>query len=79
MYMNNNDSSYGQTELDSLINEYQINTKNNVSVNIKEYTIDNYNINRYVAEFEYKDAQYRLIGSMEKYEFDKIIKNLIFL
>lgn len=79
MYMNNNDSSYGQTELDSLINEFQINTKNNVSVNIKEYTIDNYNINRYVAEFEYKDAQYRLIGSMEKYEFDKIIKNLIFL
>ena len=36
-------------------------------------------MNRYMAEFEYMDAQYRLIGLMEKEEFDKIIKNLIFL
>ena len=79
MYMNNVDSSYGQTELDTLINEYQMKTDSNHSVNIKEYEVDNYNTNRYVAEFEYMDAQYSLIGAMEKEEFNKIIKNLIFL
>ena len=54
-------------------------TDSNHSVNIKEYEVDNYNTNRYVAEFEYMDAQYSLIGAMEKEEFNKIIKNLIFL
>ena len=79
MYMNNTDSSYGQTEIDRLVDQYQVEIGNNHIVNIKEYEINNYNGSRYVAEFEYMDAQYSLIGSMEKEEFDKIIKNLIFL
>ena len=77
MYMNNTDSSYGQTEIDQLVNEYQIVVKNNV-IDIKEYTVVNQEKNRYVAEFEYMDAQYQLTGLMEKEEFDKIIENLIF-
>ena len=78
MYMNDTDSSHGQIETDQLIEEYQIIAGDNINVNIKEYTVVNYNENRYVAEFEYMDAQYRLMGVMEKEEFDKIIKNLFF-
>lgn len=77
MYMNNTDSSYGQTEIDQLINEYQIVVNNNI-IDIKEYSVVNQKNNRYMAEFEYMDAQYRLTGIMEKEEFDKIIENLIF-
>lgn len=77
MYMNDTDSSYGQTEIDQLVNEYQITVNNNV-IDIKEYMVLNQENNRYVAEFEYMDAQYQLTGLMEKEEFDKIIENLIF-
>lgn len=79
MYMNNSDSSHGQTELDDLIDEYQIDTQNEINVDIKVYTVDDSDANRYAAEFEYMDAQYRIMGVMEKDEFDKIIENLIFL
>ena len=78
MYMNDTDSSYGQTDLDMLIDEYQIRTENNVNINIKEYKINNVEKSRFVAEFEYKDTQYQVIGSMEKGEFNKIIENLFF-
>lgn len=79
MYMNNSDSSHGQTELDDLIDEYQIETQNKIIVDIKVYTVDDSDENRYAAEFDYMDAQYRIIGIMEKDEFDKIMENLIFL
>lgn len=79
MYMNDTDSSHGQIEIDQLIDEYQIRIENNINVNIKEYTVANDKENRYIAEFEYMDAQYELIGTMEKEEFDKIIENLFFL
>lgn len=78
MYMNIADSSYGRTELDKLIDEYQIQTENNINVEIKEYSIEGYEEHRYVAEFEYRDAQYQLLGTMEKEKFDKIIENLYF-
>lgn len=79
MYMNDEDSSHGQTNIDELINEYQIKTMDNINVNIEEYRVNNQDENRYVAEFEYMDAQYSLMGVMEKSEFDEIIENLIFL
>ena len=77
MYMNNADSSYGRTEVDQLIDEYEIEI-DNINVEIKEYSIYNYDEKRYVAEFEYRDAQYQLMGSIENKEFNKIIKNLYF-
>lgn len=79
MYMNNKDSSYGRTELDQLVDEYQIEINNKIIADVKEYSVVNRENNRYVAEFEYMDAQYQLTGLMEKAEFDKIIENLIFL
>lgn len=77
MYMNNTDSSYGRTEIDKLADEYQIDIDDNI-VYVKSYKIDGFGENRYVAEFEYMDAQYQLMGIMGKEEFDTIIKNLTF-
>lgn len=78
MYMNNSDSSYGRTELDQLTDEYQIKLKNSITVDINEYSVGNHDENRYVAEFEYMDTQYQLIGIIEQKEFNKIVENLFF-
>lgn len=79
MYMNDKDSSLGQKETDKLINEYQLKTVGEIVVSIKEYKVESLELNRYVADFEYMDAQYQIMGIMEKEEFEKIIKNLAFL
>lgn len=79
MYMNNEDSSLGQIEVDNLLNEYQLEIGKETLVQIKEYEVNNTELNRFVADFEYMDAQYQIMGVLEKEEFDKIIKNLVFL
>lgn len=79
MYMNDEDSSFGQIEPDDLTDEYSIVTDDNISIEVKEYDVPSHELNRYVAEFEYYDTQYEIKGQMEKEKFDKIIKNLAFL
>ena len=79
MYMNDKDSSFAQAELDEKVDEYIISLDNNIEVSVSEYIVSGAELNRYIAEFEYMDAQYQIMGSMEKNEFDKIIENLIFL
>lgn len=79
MYMNDEDSSLGQIKTDQLISEYQVETGEGISVSVKEYKKTDSDQNRYVAEFEFKDAQYQLMASINKNEFENIIKNLIFL
>lgn len=78
MYMNDEDSSHGQTDIDKLVNEYQINVGEGIEISIKEYDVVNESENRFEAEFEYMDAQYKMIGSMKKVEFNKIIESLFF-
>ena len=78
MYMNDTDSSYGRTELDLLTDEYFIVTQNDISVDVKEYLVPDSSQDRYIAEFEYRDAQYQVVGIMEKEEFNDIVKNLYF-
>ena len=78
MYMNDTDSSFAQKDLDTLINEYNV-RNNDLDVHVEEYDIKDSSNKRYLAEFEYKDVQYQLMGSMEKEEFDKILKNLFFV
>ena len=78
MYKNDTDSSHGRTDIDRLIDEYAIELENDVQVIIEEYEVANKKLHRFAAEFEYQDAQYQLMGSIEKEEFDKIIKNLSF-
>jgi predicted ATP-grasp superfamily ATP-dependent carboligase len=78
MYMNDADSSHGRTDTDKLINEYTIEVENGVQVTIEEYEVVNKENRRFVAEFEYQNAQYQLMGLMEKDEFEKIINNFGF-
>lgn len=78
MYMNDEDSSLGQIETDELINEYQTKGYGEIEIDVKEYRVENSVLKRYVADFEYMDAQYQIMGILEKGEFEKIIKNLAF-
>ncbi|MBM6752233.1 DUF4367 domain-containing protein [Mediterraneibacter glycyrrhizinilyticus] len=77
MYMNNTDSSFTQKDLDLLINEYDI-QNNAFDIHVREYDIEDSSKKRYTAEFEYHNVQYQLMGSIEKENFDKILKNLFF-
>ena len=79
MYMNDEDSSLGQIKTDELIDEYPVETADGRELYIKEYEIDETKTRRYVTSFEYKDAQYQIMGDIQKDEFEKIVKNLIFL
>lgn len=79
MYINDSDSSFGQKELDILTDEYEITIGNNVSIRIEEYNLNNSSDKRYIAEFEYQDTQYQLMGSIEKQELEKILQDLKFL
>lgn len=79
MYMNDTDSSHAQIEIDQLVDEYSMTVFDDIVVDVKEYSVTNFDNHRYVAEFEYVDAQYQLAGVMEKEEFEKIIKNLYFI
>lgn len=78
MYMSNADSSFGQKEPDSLINEYVVYLNNGMEIQVKEYEEKEENSKRYEAEFEYAGAQYEIKGVVEKEEFEKILKNLYF-
>ena len=48
------------------------------AIRIKEYSVDGSNNNRYSAEFIYKNNYYLMTGTIEKEEFEKILKNLWF-
>lgn len=78
MYMNDANSSFEQTELDKLVNEYKIMSANGVEINVREYEINGTEAKRYLANFEYMDAQYEIKGIIEKKEIDEILKNLYF-
>lgn len=78
IYMNDTDSSAGQKDLDLLVDEYQI-KNNSQSIAIEVYNVGDSGDNRYIAEFEYRDVHYQLLGVMEKDEFEKIVKDLVFL
>ena len=78
VYMNDADSSFGQKDLDLLLDEYDLNNNNQI-ISVEEYKVEGAELKRYIAEFEYKDVHYQLLGIMEKNELEKIIKNLIFL
>lgn len=78
MYMNNTDSSFGQIEPDNVTDYYEIKTTQGITIQVKEYQIEEQKLYRYIAEFGYMDAQYELKGEMEKEEFNKILENLTF-
>lgn len=79
MYMNDQDSSLGQIKTDKLIDEYQVETTGGRVLEIKEYEIAGTRTRRYMTNFEYDDTQYQIMADIKKEEFEKIVKNLIFL
>ena len=78
IYMNDTDSSFGQKDLDFLLDEYEMESNGHI-ISLEEYQVENSESKRYVAEFEYRDVYYQFMGVMEKAEFEKILKNLNFL
>lgn len=78
MYLNDSDSSYARIDIDTLLEEYELEICSGIIVNIQEYKIKGEQKNRYIAQFEYRDTQYQLIGMIEKSEFEKMIENLYF-
>ena len=78
IYMNDTDSSFGQKELDKLVDQYKIDN-NSVQIIVQEFYIDDTENRRYIAEFKYRDIHYQLKGVMSRSEFDEILKNLIIL
>lgn len=78
IYMNDADSSFGQKELDKLSDKYHIDNSG-VKISIEEFNVDQSENKRYIAEFEYRNIHYQLKGVIPRSEFDKILKNLIFL
>ena len=63
--------------IDKEIEEYII-TVNDIDITVREYSVENYETYRRVAEFGYKGVHYQLKGIMEKEDFEKILKNLHF-
>lgn len=77
MYMNNSDSSFGQKDLDNLLDQYELENSGEI-IRIEKYKVENEKGYRYIAEFKYNDTYYQLMGVMEQKEFEKIVKNLFF-
>ena len=78
MYLNDDDSSFGQKEVDNEVDKYT-ETCGDITIEVKVYQTESTGRLRYVAKFERYDVHYQLMGTMERAEFDKILKNLIFI
>lgn len=72
------DSSWGMDVEDYVVDEYQLQGEKCL-FEIKEYEIKDTKTNRYSASFRYRGIEYFLIATMEKEEFELIIKNLHFV
>lgn len=79
MYMNDTDSSLGQIEVDNIIDEYDIKLENGIVFHVTEYLLEESEQTRFVAETEYRDVQYQLMGVIDKEEFEKIVENIILM
>lgn len=77
MYMQHTNGSYSISQEDNYKNSYQL-WGGEVLINIKELETINSKEKEFFAIFEYQNAMYRVIGIIEKEEFEKILKNLYF-
>ena len=77
IYVNNEDSSFGQKETDKIVDEFVI-ENNNRKIQVTEYKVENHELHGLLAEFEDYGMHYQLRGTMNRAEFEKILKNLKF-
>lgn len=78
LYISDVDSSWGEKEEDTKVDEYTV-CANGIEIQVEEFKVRNLEENRQTANFEYKGVRYRLIGVIERGEFEKILENLYFL
>lgn len=71
------DSSWSQDVEDKVTDEYEIKRKE-CTIEVTEYETPETKTKRYGASFQYRGLEYRLIGTMEKEEFELILQNLAF-
>lgn len=71
------DTSWGVDVEDEMTDRYRI-TVNDVPVEIKEYQTPETKVKRYSANFTHKNVDYFLVGTMEKDEFENMIRTLHF-
>lgn len=71
-------SSWGVDAEDKVTDQYVLEKRGNV-IQITEYETPKSRTKRYEAEFRYNKIEYRLIGTMEKEEFETILNNFYFI
>lgn len=69
--------SFGMDIEDEAADEYNLEVRG-VKIHMKEYQVADAESKKYSADFEYKKAKYFLIGTMEKDDFELIVKNFYF-
>ncbi|MBQ8559799.1 MAG: DUF4367 domain-containing protein [Tyzzerella sp.] len=75
---NYRNSSYGTDIEDDVIRQYTV-QNGNVAIEIKQYSVEEVNNNRWSGEFVYQDVHYFILAmDIKQEEFEKIIKNLNF-
>ena len=72
------DTAIGLDVEDEVVDSHYITNSKNVDIQIKEYKTQSEKTEYYLAEFSYNGLKYTLIGSIQKEEFEKIVKNLFF-
>lgn len=77
LYMNDEDSSFGQNEEDNQIDAYTVSVRGR-EINVEEFEVADSSENRQIADFEYLGVHYQLKGVVKKSEFKKILENLQF-
>lgn len=71
------DSSWGIDVEDEMTDSFYCEHENG-RILVREYEIYDIKTKRYSAQYEHNGLEYFLIGTMEKTDFEKIVKNLIF-
>ena len=69
--------SFGVDVEDKATDEYYLEVKG-VDIRIREYQVEKTGTKKYSADFDYKKAKYFLIGTVEKADFELIVKNFYF-
>lgn len=77
IYLQYTNGSYSISQEDNYKNSYQL-WGGEVLINIKELETINSKEKEFFAIFKHQNAMYRVIGIIEKEEFEKILKNLYF-
>lgn len=65
-------------DFEDTVEEEHFENINGCRVKVTKYKIDKEDLPKWVAKFEYNNIEYMLTGTMEKQDFEKILKNLIF-